>query len=160
MWQSDLAAFSAIYRKSRSICGCYTNSASFLRISKKWFWSSKNSKILSLLKNLRTIFNLTRLSEVLGFGQAPMFYDTLPYWKFLGVLFQVPNATLIHVIHVSEIFHSVWKSSQNVSFDILFQFTGWQVLVKISNLREIRILKFLVKKIVKLKWDLQCLARM
>ena len=43
----------------------------------------------------------------LGFGQAPMFYDTLPYWKFLGVLFQVPNATLIHVIHVSEIFHSV-----------------------------------------------------
>ena len=62
------------------------------------------SRFFSLLKNLRTIFNLSL--KLWGFGQDPMFYDT-PYWKFLGVLFQVPNATLIHVIHVSPIFHSV-----------------------------------------------------
>ena len=37
----------------------------------------------------------------------------------------------------------------------------WEVLVKISNLREIRILKFFrSKKFVKLKWDLHCLAKM
>ena len=36
----------------------------------------------------------------------------------------------------------------------------WEDLVKISNLREIRILKFFAKKFVKLKWDLHCLARM
>ena len=30
--------------------------------------------------------------------------------------------------------------------------------MKISNLREIRILKFFVKKFLKLKWDLHCLA--
>ena len=35
-----------------------------------------------------------------------------------------------------------------------------KVLVKISNLREIRILKISVKKFVKLKWDLHHLARM
>ena len=62
------------------------------------------SRFFSLLKNLRTIFNLSLKLWVLDRLQCFM---TPPYWKFLGVLFQVPNATLIHVIHVSPIFHSV-----------------------------------------------------
>ena len=66
--------------------------------------------------------------------------------------------------------HGVWKSIKkvplwtNASYHLLFSSTyrvSQQVLVKILNLREIRILKFFrSKKFVKLKWDLQCLARM
>ena len=51
------------------------------------------------------------------------------------------------------------KIIQKVSFFNIYRVSK-QVLVKISNLREIRILKFLSKKIVKLKGDLHSLARM
>ena len=51
------------------------------------------------------------------------------------------------------------KIIQKVSFFNIY-WVSKQVLVKISNLREIRILKFLSKKFVKLKGDLHCLARM
>ena len=51
------------------------------------------------------------------------------------------------------------KIIQKVSFFNIYRVSK-QVLVKISNLREIRILKFLSKKFVKLKGDLHSLARM
>ena len=58
-----------------------------------------------------------------------------------------------------------YRFSWNTLYVVLIQGVPtsfrWEVLVKISNLREIRILKFFrSKKFVKLKWDLQCLARM